>query len=128
VLSLAEMNARIQADVRPAPKSPPHSIAQYYNYETSEYEKQLIKEHTDEIENRMWARVDEWRRLGYENAAEWRDESLAGFDIENGEGEKHLRLSDAERTRNDWDRYVFALGEKAESVLSDGYGGLYRNS
>ena len=40
--------------------------------------------------------------------------------IENGEGEKHVRLSDAERKRNDWERYVFALGEKAvSSTLTD---------
>ena len=92
VLSLAEMNARIRSGGRPAPNSPPQRIPQHYSYETSEYEKQLIKEHTDEIEDRMWARDDEWRRLGYENAADNLERFLKG-----GGGTKTITREEARR-------------------------------
>ena len=54
----------------------------------------------------------DWMRERYGDPAEWRVQII---EIENGEGEKHVRLGDAERMRNDWQRYVFALGEKSAS-------------
>ncbi len=65
--------------------------------------------HTQDSADEDWP---DWMRERYGDPAEWRERRI---EIEDGEGEKHVRVSDAERHRRDWERYVFALGEKEAS-------------
>ena len=55
-------------------------------------------------------------RERYGDPSEWGE---ARHVIDNGEGEKHVRVSDAERRRRDWERYVGALRNKLEHQLTE---------
>ena len=65
----------------------------------------------------------EWMVERYGDPSEWRERRIV---IDSGEGEKHVRVSDAERHRRDWERYVGALRNKLESQLTEEEADLLR--